>query len=208
MADNSKYFQPSDHTASHEVPQWGDFIQDTWDGGIKSLLSKGWNLVKNVLSSKVGKGILIGLAAAAIAVPLFGGFMAASGSLAVGGAMVTTFEGGVAAGIAALPAFMLGIGGLASAAIGGVAGGLGLFSAKQNCDITTEQAQEQAALYERARAGGIEEPSQDISPAEAMRRGSNDPRDHPMYDADVDTRGVPPRGKPQRPARGGAEMGR
>lgn len=209
MVDDSKYFQTSDPSGSSDVPQqWGDFIQEGWEGGISGLLSKGWNLVKSVLGSKVGKGILIGLAAAAIAVPLFGGFMAMTGNLAVGGAMVTTFEGGVAAGIAALPAFMLGTGGLIAGAIGGVAGGFGLFSAKQNCDITPEEAQAQNQLYERARAGGVEEPGKDMSPAEVMRRGAPDPRDHPMYDPDVDTRGVPPRAKPQRGGRGGAEMGR
>lgn len=128
----------------------GDIIKEKYDATLKKGIEGTYDTARKFSLSSFGKGMLIAAAVVVGVMALVGGYMGATGTLAVGGIPITTLENGIAQGIGKAVEFLTSGMGIATMLAGG---GIGLGSEvlSNQRKLAAQQTERLAKEYERSR---------------------------------------------------------
>lgn len=196
--------------STHESvePGPGGVIKDGYNAALGGTMRKAWGSVQSVAASGFGKGLLLtGLVVVGV-MALVAGYMGAGGTLWVGAAHMTTFEGGFGAGISKALQFLVSGLGLATLGIGGTLGAVSEVRSHQH-KLAAAESERLAMEHQRqlelekmknrephcAPQCAPEPPAEkhvhhhhhyDAAPAQPKEPKENI-REHPMYDREQDS---------------------
>jgi hypothetical protein len=132
----------------HIDPGPGGVLKDGYNAALGGTMRQAWGGIQKVAASGFGKGLLLtGLLVIGV-MALVAGYMGAGGTLAVGAAHITTFEGGFGAGISKALEFLTSGLGLATLGIGGTLGAVSEVRGHQH-KIAAAESERLAMEYQR-----------------------------------------------------------